>query len=105
MTAAIRQTPPGMIVPRTTEEVHENVPFPADARPVRNRTIPETKKRRPIQSNVFAICETVVRSVGLSLRKTTNTAIANPPVLNRQFDTRRGDYGKLMKKHHRQLAC
>jgi len=81
MTAATRQIPPGMIVPRTTDEVHENVPFPPDARPVRNRTIPETKKRRPIQSNVVAICEIVVRYVGLSLRKTTNTAIANPPVL------------------------
>ena len=84
MTPAIRHIMPVMVVPRTTEEDHENVPFPPDARPVRKRTIPATKRIRPIQSNVFTICETVVRFVGLSLRKITSTAIAKPPVLNRQ---------------------
>jgi len=81
MTARTRQMPPGIIVPRTTEEVHAKVPFPPEARPVRKRTMPETKKRRPIQSNVLAISRTVSRLVGFSLRKKTRTAMANPPVL------------------------
>jgi hypothetical protein len=81
MVAATRDTTPGMRVPRTTEEDHAHVPFPPDARPVRKRTIPETKRIKPIQSNVLITSWTVVRFVGLSFRKITRTAIAKPPVL------------------------
>jgi len=66
--------------------------------------MPETKNTSPIQSNLEAISLTVTRLVGLSLRKMTNTAIANPPVLQlvHKIDLR---YGRLMKKHHLQEAC
>jgi len=43
---------PGIRVPRTTEELHEYIPFPPDARPVRKRTTPDVKSVMPIQSKV-----------------------------------------------------
>jgi hypothetical protein len=88
--AARRHRTPGMRVPRTTGEDHAHVPFPPDARPVRKRTIPETKRRRPIQSNVLITSCTVVRFVGLSFRKITRTAIAKPPVLDVSGAVERG---------------
>jgi hypothetical protein len=104
MTAATRHTAPGIRVPNTTDEVHAQVPFPPDARPVRNSTIPETKRTRPIQSKLFAISLTVTRFVGLSFKKIIKTAMAKPAVLLFS-DVKSEGYGKLMKKHHRQLAC
>jgi hypothetical protein len=81
ITARKRHTMPGMSVPRTTDEFQAKVPFPPHERPVRNSTIPDTKRTRPNQSKVFAMSESVVRGVGLSLRKIVNSAIATPPVL------------------------
>ena len=81
-TAATRHTRPGTMVPMTTLEFHANVPFPPMARAVRKRTIPETKRIKPIQSNVWMSWEKVMPLWGLSLRKIMSTAMAKPPVLH-----------------------
>ena len=60
------------------------MPLPPEERPVRNNTIPDTKRSRPSQSNVRMTSLTVTRLRGLSFKNTTSTAIANPPVLDQQ---------------------